>query len=104
MSRDAKWYADWVRLLPASSADEKMRNLEAADMLEDLDKRVPRWISVEERLPEDGVEVIVHSDRFGGSTHTAYYRHARQEWFEHNGVRLSQNVWHWMPRPEPPEE
>lgn len=34
VTMDAKWYAEWVRLLPASSGAEKMRNLEAADVLE----------------------------------------------------------------------
>ena len=33
---DAKWYANWVRMLPAESAPEKMRNLEAADLIESL--------------------------------------------------------------------
>lgn len=34
VTMDAKWYAEWVRLLPASSGAEKTRNLEAADVLE----------------------------------------------------------------------
>lgn len=33
---DAKWYANWVRMLPAESAAEKARNLEAADLIESL--------------------------------------------------------------------
>ena len=33
---DAKWYANWVRMIPAESAAEKMRNLEAADLIESL--------------------------------------------------------------------
>ncbi len=39
---NAKWYADWIRLLPASTAEEKMRNLEAADMLEELEAKLVR--------------------------------------------------------------
>lgn len=39
---DAKWYANWIRLLPASTAEEKMRNLEAADMLEKLEAKLAR--------------------------------------------------------------
>lgn len=34
---DAKWYATWIRQLPAESAEMKLRNLEAADYLEKLD-------------------------------------------------------------------
>lgn len=33
---NAKWYASWVRMLPAESAAEKMRNLETADLIESL--------------------------------------------------------------------
>lgn len=33
---DAKWYASWVRMIPAESVPEKMRNLEAADLIESL--------------------------------------------------------------------
>lgn len=39
---DAKWYANWIRLRPASTAEEKMRNLEAADMLEKLEAKLAR--------------------------------------------------------------
>ena len=56
---DAKWYANWIRLIPASTPDEKMRNLEAADMLEQFEARAPKWISVEERLPENEECVLV---------------------------------------------
>lgn len=74
----AEWYADWVRLLPASSADEKMRNLEAADMLEDLARRAPRWISVEERLPESGVHVLVTAKTSGGHKYVCDAFHAEK--------------------------
>lgn len=77
---------------------------DALAYIQQLESQVPRWIPVEESMPDDGVVVIVHSDRFGGSTHTAYYRHNRHEWFEQNGVRLIPNVWHWMQLPEPPKE
>lgn len=33
---DAKWYASWVRMIPAETAPEKTRNLEAADLIESL--------------------------------------------------------------------
>ena len=59
MNMNAKWYANWIRLLPASTADEKLRNLEAADMLERLESQQPKWISVKDRLPESGVHVFV---------------------------------------------
>lgn len=58
MSPNAKWYANWIRLLPASTEDEKLRKLEAADMLEMLDSdnskllsQIPKWNSVTDSLP-----------------------------------------------------
>ena len=36
MAKDAKWYAGWVRLANAQSADEKLTNLETADFIESL--------------------------------------------------------------------
>ena len=39
---DAKWYAEWVRLLPASTGAEKTRNLEAADMLKSQAEEIER--------------------------------------------------------------
>ena len=37
---DAKWYASWVRMIPAQTAPEKMRNLEAADLIESLSTKL----------------------------------------------------------------
>ena len=36
MAKDAKWYAGWVRLANAQSADEKLTNLETAEFIENL--------------------------------------------------------------------
>ena len=73
MSRDAKWYANWIRLLPASTPDEKMRNLEAADMLEQLEAVQPKWISVEDRLPNDCIDVLVFiRNRYTSGTSIAH--------------------------------
>ena len=68
----------------------------------------PRWISVEERLPEHGKYVLCwYSDIDGGEWHTV-------------GKLLTNGIWaldiyetdepeyytvtHWMPLPEPPKE
>ena len=66
------------------------------------------WISVEDRLPEDNVYVIVK----GG---IAYYRRGKGryavcgEWWTLTGERFPGRIiqWqvnHWMPLPTPPEE
>lgn len=94
---DAKWYANWFRFLPASSADEKMRDLEVADLLEQLEAQVPRWISVEERLPEDMVDVLLYGEgRFGMGL-------LSNGWWCCEGMD-GVPVTHWMKMPEAPEE
>lgn len=58
----------------------------------------PKWISVEDRLPEMLVDVLVY-DRTGGSIELAFMtKHC--EWV---GVCMNHEVTHWMPLPEPPK-
>lgn len=59
MINDAKWYANWIRLLDASTPDEKMRNLEAADMLEQLEAAQPKWISVDDPPKKSGRYLVL---------------------------------------------
>jgi hypothetical protein len=69
---------------------------------------VQKWISVEERLPEVGKEVLICDarDSFLGmfsleemKSDEVYY------WFDGDGWRLpSDEVTHWMPLPEPPKD
>ena len=73
------------------------------DYVIDLEQRVPRWISVEERLPDHEHEVLVYTDRYGGRTEFAYYVRHLEAWYQ-NCCLLIPNVTHWMPLPEPPEE
>ena len=74
--------------------------LQAADQLK---TRALRWISVEERLPEDYEDVVIIM-REGASS---WYRVAYREyggWSFGGGRRVNCEVTHWMPLPEPPEE
>ncbi len=62
----------------------------------------PRWISVEERLPEDcGERVLVrlNDDCIVGHPRMDTDRLNRGMW-----VRYGDNVTHWMPLPEPPKD
>ena len=70
-------------------------------MLEDLAKRVPRWISVEERLPEELVPVLIYEPEYA----RGYKSMATA--FRINGCWhgcVDGAVTHWMPLPELPKE
>ena len=77
-------------------------------MLEDLAKRVPCWISVEERLPEYNEYVLCwYTDSDGLKWHTiGRFCEWNHLWdldiaYDHDEKKI---VTHWMPLPEPPEE
>lgn len=70
---------------------------DAVAMLEQLEAQVPKWISVEERLPEQYATVIIWRDDCKNATIgwliSGY-------WSVPKGVRVT----HWMPMPDPPKE
>ena len=66
-----------------------------------LQARIPQWISVKDRLPEDDeMKLITLWDC--NSMRMAYYY--EQELWICNGVDVTGFVTHWMPLPEPPKE
>ena len=78
-------------------------------MLEDLAKRVPRWISVHEALPGMDEKVLFIPACNPGSVYIGKLKYVG----EVNAVYFVVNNWrrtvtysatHWMPLPEPPEE
>lgn len=63
--------------------------------------RKQEWISVDERLPEQGVPVLVYKNRYSeayGNMETAYFENGR--WRGSCGEFIT----HWMPLPEPPRK
>ena len=65
---------------------------------------MPKWISVEDRLPEDDQDVLVCVNK--NTIDTGYcsfgYDPSVRNWYAYASV--SNNVTHWMPLPEPPKE
>lgn len=69
---------------------------------------MPKWISVEEKLPEErGTYLTVVRCLKGTWVEINNYDHLEERW-EHDIVEYSEDVTefvtHWMPLPEPPEE
>ena len=78
-----------------------------------------KWISVDDRLPEDsGYYLVVHRDKYNGSISIAFDMYVKcnvGEWWESEfacditkqflwATRLQdQEVTHWMPFPHPPK-
>lgn len=74
--------------------------------IEKLRAQLPRWIPVEERLPEDRGDVLVAAywhERWG--VYMGWCAPERAAWSVHIGIgdRNDVAVTHWMPLPEPPE-
>ena len=72
--------------------------LRMIDEQETISAASPKWISVKDRLPESGIDVLVFTDDY-----CAYTAHYDGYWWLSGEPTLSYNVTHWMPLPEPPE-
>lgn len=75
---------------------ERLKYYESAALREQ-----PRWISVEERLPEEATRVLVHLD--GNKPPIGEPRMDTDRVVDGLWVRWDDLVTHWMPLPEPPE-
>lgn len=72
------------------------------------EKAAPKWISVQDRLPEahdDGsVDAVLVTDGF--VIHMAYFSHGTWLFCESGEMKegMFYDVTHWMPLPDPPKE
>lgn len=75
---------------------QKSRDLERS-LCEVLEKQIPRWIPVTERLPENDGRYLVCNQPYKAQWVMI------QEYWKDSGWSGS-SVTHWMPLPEPPKE
>lgn len=64
------------------------------------------WISVKDRLPSIGENVLVYDERFIDISigYISDFLNYRKTWIVDCGESVSDTVTHWMPLPEPPKE
>lgn len=96
-------------------ADNALANAaSAADAIEELEEKAQAlaetlyayehpWIPVTERLPQDGQDVLAYlANKYETRIIPANYDHG--VWFDCIFARQADQITHWMPTPEPPNE
>jgi hypothetical protein len=66
-----------------------------------------KWISVEDRLPEENADVLIYRGGFIGDLMNVYTYKGHNEWEDEYGYWSrtdDEGITHWMPLPEPPTE
>lgn len=77
---------------------------DALEYINELEARAPRWISVKERLPEEGVWVLTR-DRYGNIRNRSLFVFSDEtKVFRPDGLFPDKHITHWMPLPEATEE
>lgn len=67
--------------------------------------KMSEWISVEDRLPQEGVKVLT-LDKWGHirDRNLQKYWTGDKAYFRPDGMEPGRDITHWMPLPEPPKE
>ena len=76
--------------------------------VEELKQKMPRWIPMTERLPDEGKFVLVYGDLYPNKHDgSAIAVSKRMDWNYWQGFGRVGNITHWMPLPsvpDPPKE
>ena len=101
--------AEWAKKLCAHETAKRQSDAAGAidellDELTTIRKQLPRWISVEDELPESGERVLIMFEPFEDDENISI------GWLTKSGfdcyddsVYFFRSVTHWMPLPAPPK-
>ena len=90
------------KAIKQSNKDAAMRNKLLCDEISRMKENVPHWISVEERLPEVGIDVLVTDGSDVCISHQVRYVSPTERFTFWSRDDL--DLTHWMPLPEAPKE
>lgn len=94
-------YSD-CKACEAKSYGVNCRESFAADNLISNGVTIQRWVSVDERLPEEGTDVLAYQNR-GEETRVVPANYGCGIWFDCCLDCAADSITHWMPLPEPPK-
>lgn len=93
---------EWYKLLMREAADQIKRDQKE---IAELREKLPKWISVEERLPTDRLKKYLVAFRDAGGSIVDMARYFPSDGWTCDNWDVPQNlITHWMPLPEPPKE
>ena len=96
-------YGDWAcRQCLQGYTYEECHQISLTDAQLALLRNPPKWISVDERLPEIGVSVLCSSKEPPGDDWVWIGQREEYEWY-FPGANEMGTPTHWMSLPEPPE-
>lgn len=100
LERDKAWASENYDLIREENKRLEAHILCKIDVIKHLEAQLPKWISVEERLPEKSGSYLVCTSKSSVYC-TKFTRHEQDGRFH---TDINTHITHWMPMPEPPKE